>query len=523
MAGKQALNVYGQQLAKCSVDPKLTTGFYRDGFCNTGPEDRGKHTVAAIVSDEWLQFSKKRGNDLTQAFPPMFPGLKDGCRWCLCQDRFKEALDAFRDQTDGSLSERVVPKVVLAATHKKALETISLPDLEMYAIDKLVRSLRLSVSPMEVVRSPHQLGHVLTRSQIGVLLVGMVGLLLTLGLVMSCLRARAASRLKDLEASSGHALSRTKTCGLDGPDRMTFRQRLGFGRPVQAQETYHDDLKAWTEATKLPRSLSRATQLQASFVQLDRHMQERARQKSDDELLDMASDVDSPRFAPGFAPTRASQGESMLDLGSPPPYPFHFTAVTRHASMQDLSQHQTKSSRMHKSRSEGSLQHPARQSQLFITASGGRKYSQSSQLHRGTRTLRQSLAGEPHSGKKVQSQVHYAGGAPLRRTQSVTRGLSSQSDPSELTNELATSIKASKSMADLSLGHPRPVASHRRVSGHHVPAEPANIRKSRSCQSLRMPPRSQSAGSHARLSASVSPTHLHSTQASFLTPTIEED
>ena len=85
-----AYNIYGKALEYCSHSPK--TGFYRDGYCKTGPEDLGTHTVCARVTDEFLKFSKSRGNDLITP-SGSFPGLKDGNYWCLCANRYKEAKD----------------------------------------------------------------------------------------------------------------------------------------------------------------------------------------------------------------------------------------------------------------------------------------------------------------------------------------------------------------------------------------------------------------------------------------------
>ena len=117
-------NVYGNPLIPCSTAPM--TGFYRDGCCNTGADDRGIHTVCAVMTDEFLQYSKKMGNDLTTPLPHYnFPGLKPGDRWCLCVLRWKEALDA-----------DLAPPVVLEATHQTALQYVSLEDLEWHALEK---------------------------------------------------------------------------------------------------------------------------------------------------------------------------------------------------------------------------------------------------------------------------------------------------------------------------------------------------------------------------------------------------
>ncbi|MBR9865316.1 MAG: DUF2237 domain-containing protein, partial [Rhodobacteraceae bacterium] len=89
----QSLNVLGEALKPCSTDPM--TGFYRDGCCNTGPADHGKHTVCCLMTEAFLAFSKSRGNDLSTPRPEYgFQGLKPGDRWCLCADRWVQA-DAF--------------------------------------------------------------------------------------------------------------------------------------------------------------------------------------------------------------------------------------------------------------------------------------------------------------------------------------------------------------------------------------------------------------------------------------------
>jgi uncharacterized protein len=116
-------NVLGTELQSCSTDPM--TGFYRDGCCRTGPDDFGLHLVCTEVTDEFLEFSKARGNDLSTPNPMyQFPGLKSGDRWCLCVERWKEALEA-----------GMAPMVVLEATHMSALEFVDLAELEAYAVD----------------------------------------------------------------------------------------------------------------------------------------------------------------------------------------------------------------------------------------------------------------------------------------------------------------------------------------------------------------------------------------------------
>jgi uncharacterized protein (DUF2237 family) len=116
-------NVLGQPLVPCSMQP--LTGFTRSGCCETGPEDRGAHVVCAVVSDAFLAFSAKRGNDLSTPRPEHgFAGLRAGDRWCLCAARWKEALDA-----------GAAPKIVLASTHEAALQHVRREDLLEYAID----------------------------------------------------------------------------------------------------------------------------------------------------------------------------------------------------------------------------------------------------------------------------------------------------------------------------------------------------------------------------------------------------
>ena len=120
---KPQRNVLGGELALCGGDP--VTGFFRDGCCNTSPEDVGSHTVCAVMTAEFLAFSKARGNDLSTPMPEFeFPGLKPGDRWCLCAPRWQEAFLAGQ-----------APRVVLAATQEGALEYAELADLKRYAID----------------------------------------------------------------------------------------------------------------------------------------------------------------------------------------------------------------------------------------------------------------------------------------------------------------------------------------------------------------------------------------------------
>jgi uncharacterized protein len=116
-------NVLGAPLEICSIKPM--SGFYRDGCCDTGSEDIGNHTVCAVMTSEFLDFSKSRGNDLSTPVPELgFPGLKPGDRWCLCAPRWQEAFEASQ-----------APRVVLRATQEAALAYCSLADLKRFAID----------------------------------------------------------------------------------------------------------------------------------------------------------------------------------------------------------------------------------------------------------------------------------------------------------------------------------------------------------------------------------------------------
>ena len=126
MSTELPLNVLGQPLVPCSFDP--LTGFFRDGCCKTNEQDAGSHLVCAIVSNDFLQFSLKRGNDLITPRPEyQFPGLIAGDQWCLCLNRWIEALEA-----------NCAPMTKLESTHIKALEKVSLEVLEQYAeVEKL--------------------------------------------------------------------------------------------------------------------------------------------------------------------------------------------------------------------------------------------------------------------------------------------------------------------------------------------------------------------------------------------------
>ena len=120
---KHAKNVLGETLEPCSARP--LTGFTRTGSCETGPEDLGSHTVCSQVTREFLEFSRSQGNDLIMPVPEFdFPGLQPGDRWCVCAARWQEAFEA-----------GCAPRVVLRATHERALDIVSLTDLKAQAID----------------------------------------------------------------------------------------------------------------------------------------------------------------------------------------------------------------------------------------------------------------------------------------------------------------------------------------------------------------------------------------------------
>jgi uncharacterized protein (DUF2237 family) len=119
-----ARNVLGSEIIPCSHDP--LTGYFRDGCCNTDASDRGSHVVCAVVTDEFLEYSKSRGNDLSTPRPEYrFPGLKDGDRGCLFALRWREAL-----------SEGIAPDVVLECTHENALNFVTLDQLLAHAASK---------------------------------------------------------------------------------------------------------------------------------------------------------------------------------------------------------------------------------------------------------------------------------------------------------------------------------------------------------------------------------------------------
>ena len=115
-------NVFGTELRCCCRDP--LTGYYRDGYCRTGSGDTGLHTVCAVMTAEFLEYSRSRGNDLITPHPEWdFPGLRPGDKWCLCVTRWAEAL------ADGK-----APLVDLMATHSSAIEFVNLEELQAHAI-----------------------------------------------------------------------------------------------------------------------------------------------------------------------------------------------------------------------------------------------------------------------------------------------------------------------------------------------------------------------------------------------------
>ena len=118
-----ARNVLGEELEPCSRNP--VTGFFRNGCCETGPDDLGLHTVCVVMTADFLAYSKSVGNDLSTPQPQYhFPGLVPGDRWCLCAPRWKEALDA-----------GMAPQVVLESTHEETLAIVPLGVLKDYAAE----------------------------------------------------------------------------------------------------------------------------------------------------------------------------------------------------------------------------------------------------------------------------------------------------------------------------------------------------------------------------------------------------
>ena len=119
----QPVNVLGEMLGTCGTNP--VTGFFRDGCCNTSDQDLGSHTVCIEVTQDFLDFSRSQGNDLSTPVPAFnFPGLRPADRWCLCAARWLEAHD-----------NGMAPRVILGGTHKRALEIIPLELLKKFAID----------------------------------------------------------------------------------------------------------------------------------------------------------------------------------------------------------------------------------------------------------------------------------------------------------------------------------------------------------------------------------------------------
>ena len=119
------INIFGDEIEACCYDPM--TGYFRDGFCNTDEHDHGSHVVCAVMTDDFLEFSKSKGNDLSTPRPEFnFPGLKKGDRWCLCALRWKEAYDA-----------GVAPKVFLESCHLNSLNFVTKEQLAEYAVNRL--------------------------------------------------------------------------------------------------------------------------------------------------------------------------------------------------------------------------------------------------------------------------------------------------------------------------------------------------------------------------------------------------
>ncbi|MFT6304382.1 MAG: hypothetical protein ACI9XK_001064 [Granulosicoccus sp.] len=120
---KPSTNILGEELVPCGMDP--ITGFYRDGCCDTGPEDAGSHTVCVVVSDDFLSFTASVGNNLSTPMPAYgFPGLKAGDRWCLCASRWLQAHEAGH-----------APRVYVRSTHAAALRIIPMGVLTSMAAD----------------------------------------------------------------------------------------------------------------------------------------------------------------------------------------------------------------------------------------------------------------------------------------------------------------------------------------------------------------------------------------------------
>ena len=119
----KSINVFGDKLEPCCNNPK--TGFFRNGLCDTCSKDFGMHTVCIMVTKDFLEFSKKMGNDLSTPNPAYnFPGLKPGDKWCLCAMRWKEALD-----------HNMAPPVYLESTHFETLKIIDLMELQQFVMN----------------------------------------------------------------------------------------------------------------------------------------------------------------------------------------------------------------------------------------------------------------------------------------------------------------------------------------------------------------------------------------------------
>lgn len=117
-------NVLGGDLAVCCTSPM--TGFYRDGYCRTGPDDTGRHTVCIFATEEFLEYSKSAGNDLSTPRPEYaFPGLAAGDKWCLVAARWRQAFEA-----------GMAPRVELEATHESVLEIVDLETLQRFAVER---------------------------------------------------------------------------------------------------------------------------------------------------------------------------------------------------------------------------------------------------------------------------------------------------------------------------------------------------------------------------------------------------
>ena len=125
MSEEDQLNIFNEPLEACSFDP--VTGFFRSGCCETSELDTGSHTVCAIMTEEFLEFSKSKGNDLSTPVPAFdFPGLNSGDRWCLCAARWLEAHEASS-----------APSIIAKATNKRALEVIPIEVIKEFALDIL--------------------------------------------------------------------------------------------------------------------------------------------------------------------------------------------------------------------------------------------------------------------------------------------------------------------------------------------------------------------------------------------------